>query len=160
MLPRARRDHIIVRELPRETLVYDLERHTAHCLNEAAAIVWRHCDGRTTIREIAAILEDEVGVPVGERVVWFALDRLRKARLLSAQPDLPARLGRISRRQALKGFGAAASASILLPAVLTIVAPRAEAQVSCLPSGSPCTLPLGTPCCLPSLCNPITLHCM
>jgi len=151
MWPRAKRDQIVVQAVRDETLVYDLERHTAHCLNKTAAIVWRHCDGRTSVGEIAAILENEVGVPTDERLVRFALDRLARARLLSSLPERSPGIRRYSRRQALKRFGVAAGASILLPAVTTIVAPRAEAQASCLPSGSPCSIG-GTPCCLPSIC--------
>jgi len=38
--PRKRRDGLVVQELPEETLVYDLERHKAHCLEAASAAVW------------------------------------------------------------------------------------------------------------------------
>ena len=48
MLPHARVNELIVRELPEETLVYDQKHDKAHCLNRAAALVWRHCDGQTT----------------------------------------------------------------------------------------------------------------
>ncbi len=157
MNPRARREQLIVHELPDETLVYDLERHTAHCLNRTAAIVWLHCDGRTTTGELAAILHAELGVPRDERLVWFALDRLSRARLLSARAKPPARVGRCSRRQVLKRLGVVAAASIVLPTVMTIVAPRAEAQGSCLPSGTPCS-PFTLPCCFPFVC--ITGTCL
>ena len=57
LLPRARQEELVVEELPDETLVYDLKRHKAHCLNRAAALVWQHCDGRTTSSDMAEILE-------------------------------------------------------------------------------------------------------
>ena len=41
---------MLVREIGEETLVYDLARHEAHCLNAPAAFVYRQCDGRTTSR--------------------------------------------------------------------------------------------------------------
>jgi hypothetical protein len=41
LMPRARRDELVVEELDDETLVYDLERHKARCLNHTAALVWR-----------------------------------------------------------------------------------------------------------------------
>jgi hypothetical protein len=44
-LPQARTEGLTVRELAEETLVYDKERHKAHCLNRTAACVWKHCDG-------------------------------------------------------------------------------------------------------------------
>ena len=80
--PTARRDRLIVRELENETLVYDQERDEAHCLNQTAALVWKHCDGRTTVDEIALRLGDELQQTVESRVVWLALARLRRKRLL------------------------------------------------------------------------------
>ncbi len=38
--PRSRTEGLVVRQAGEELLVYDLERHRAHCLNRAAAIVW------------------------------------------------------------------------------------------------------------------------
>ena len=40
LMPRARQDELVVEELQDETLVYDLERHKARCLNRTAALVW------------------------------------------------------------------------------------------------------------------------
>ena len=42
LMPRARQDELVVEELPDETLVYDLKRHKARCLNRTAALVWQH----------------------------------------------------------------------------------------------------------------------
>ncbi|HKG23128.1 MAG TPA: PqqD family peptide modification chaperone, partial [Blastocatellia bacterium] len=52
--PRARRDALVIRRLPEEVLIYDLQRHKAHCLNGSAAIIWNHCDGKTTMKQMAA----------------------------------------------------------------------------------------------------------
>ena len=43
-----------------ETLVYDLERHRAHCLNPTAALVWSACDGRRDAAAIARAIAGEV----------------------------------------------------------------------------------------------------
>ena len=51
-LPRARKDGLVIKELSNETLVYDLERDEAHCLNQTAGLVWKQCDGRTTVTKI------------------------------------------------------------------------------------------------------------
>ncbi len=40
-LPHGRKDGLVVKELGNETLVYDLERDEAHCLNQTAALVWK-----------------------------------------------------------------------------------------------------------------------
>ena len=58
--PTARRDRLIVRELENETLVYDQANDEAHCLNQTAALVWKHCDGRTTVDEIVTSLGAEL----------------------------------------------------------------------------------------------------
>src|ERR671934_1982561 len=79
IMPGAREEGLVIQELPpEETLVYDLTRHRAHCLNQTAALVWRHCDGRTTLAEIAARLQAELGIAADEELVWLALDRLAK----------------------------------------------------------------------------------
>jgi hypothetical protein len=56
-LPFARTHQLIVQEVPDEVLVYDLDRHKAHCLNRTSAIVWKHCDGKTTVAEAKRLLE-------------------------------------------------------------------------------------------------------
>src|SRR5258707_12077357 len=81
-LPKARRNQLVRKELGGEMLVYDRNSDEAHCLNETAALVWAHCDGRTTVAEMAQLLEDELKTPVADEVVWFALEQLRKSRLL------------------------------------------------------------------------------
>jgi transposase len=86
-LPIARREGIIRKEVDGELLVYDLTRDKAHCLNESAAAIWKRCDGRTSIKEIAASLAKEVGATVDERVVWLALADLRRTHLLEEPRD-------------------------------------------------------------------------
>lgn len=128
MTPRARQDDIVVTDLPGETLVYDLKTHEAHNLNRTAALVWRHCDGRTTAPELAAVLERELGAPAGEEVVWLALRQLDKTHLLQeplSALDSPARYSRqhLLRKTAIKG-------AILLPVVASIVVPTAAHAAS------------------------------
>ena len=53
LLPKARQDKLIVRELPNETLLYDHVSAKAHCLNQTAGLVRKHCDGQTTVGELA-----------------------------------------------------------------------------------------------------------
>ena len=123
----ARSEHLVVRELLDETLVYDVQRHKAHCLNRSAALVWRACDGRTSIPEIAARLVRELDLPNDEVFVQAALAQLGRARLLN---EAPARQAVPSpRRQALQrlGWGLAA------PAVVSILAPTLAEAVTCVP---------------------------
>ena len=54
--PKARKHELIVKELSDETLVYDETTHKAHCLNQTAALVWKFCDGRTSIPQMTRLL--------------------------------------------------------------------------------------------------------
>ena len=130
LMPRARQDELVVEQLPDETLVYDLKRHKAHCLNRTSALVWPRCDGRTTVAEVAALLESELRIPADEAVVWMALDRLGRAHLLEEQVTLPADKTRYSRREVLRTLRRVAGISLLLPVVDSIVSPVAAAQQS------------------------------
>ena len=65
--PRARTTRLVTRDLGDELLVYDLERHKAYCLNRVAMEVFRHCDGETTIPDMALRIGDALGLPVDER---------------------------------------------------------------------------------------------
>lgn len=139
-LPRARAGaELVVQELPGEVLVYDERRQKAHCLNECAALVWRRCDGKTTVAEMIAALERH-GLAADAEVVALALTELRRANLLDDQDDdAPATqaLSR-SRRRALKRLGMVAGVALALPIVQSIVAPSIAEAASCLPRGGPC----------------------
>ncbi len=130
LMPYARQDDLVVEELPDETLVYDMERHKARCLNRTSALVWRRCDGRTTVAEVAARLEKELRIPGDEAVVWMALDRLGKVHLLNGKATLPAERAQYSRREVLRTLRRVAGISLLLPVIESIVSPLAAAQAS------------------------------
>jgi coenzyme PQQ synthesis protein D (PqqD) len=134
--PRARAEGVVVRELPDEVLVYDLDTHKAVCLNSTAAAVWRLCDGRRTTEEIRRSLEKSAGGPVPEEIVWLALEQLGRDRLLDARVPRPPALAGISRRELIKRVGLAAA--VTLPAVASIVAPTKADAASCLPQGASC----------------------
>src|SRR5439155_26168802 len=88
MLPLARREALRVEELSDELMVYDVDRHKAHCLSPIAAMVWRDCDGRKTVEEISAGLQRN-GVKADEEMVWTVLHRLGKWDLLQERIALP-----------------------------------------------------------------------
>lgn len=134
--PKARVEGVVVRELPDEVLVYDLETHKAVCLNSTAAAVWRLCDGRRTPSDIRRALEKSAGGAVPEELVWLALEQLGRDRLLDARPPRPSELAGLSRREMMRRVGLAAA--VALPAVASIVAPTRADAASCLPQGSTC----------------------
>jgi hypothetical protein len=138
--PQARVENLVIEELDGETLVYDLQRDKAHCLNSTAARVWRYCDGRTSVRQMAVRLARELAQPTDEDLVWLALRQLDRASLLAQPPAWPAGTA-TSRRSVLRRLGAAAA---LAPLVLSIVAPEAVEGASCSAAtgrknGCPCT---------------------
>jgi Coenzyme PQQ synthesis protein D (PqqD)/UPF0506 len=134
-VPQAREADLLIHELTGETLVYDLTRHRAHRLNPTAALVWRHCDGDTTVAEMATLLQRELGTPVDEDVVWMVLRRLGKAHLLQTAVVMPADGVHCSRRQLMRKLGMAGGVAL----VASIVAPTAARAATCLPGGAPCT---------------------
>lgn len=150
MVPRARKDRLVVQELADEVLVYDLSRHQAHCLNRTAALVWRHCDGHTSVAEMAALLEKEVKSPADEALVWLALDRLERAHLLREPANPPGAAVRYTRREVMRRMGI--GAAVLVPMVTSILAQTAAAAGSCVASnacgGQPVCTPCGPPNCV------------
>ena len=126
MLPRRREKDLIVRPLSDETLVYDLARDKAHCLNGTAAAVWQHCDGRTSVPQLVEMLRCECQIAADDEVVWLALRQLQKARLLQERLQPAPDRQRTSRSELIRRLGVAAA----VPAVMTIFAPTARAQAS------------------------------
>ena len=135
--PHARTDGLVVQELPDELLIYDLDRHKAHCLNHTAAVVWKRCDGRTPVRKMARSLERELNASFDEEIVRLALDQLGRSHLLEGWAPDRAEPRMVSRREAMRKMGVAAA--VALPLVTSIVAPKAADAATCLPSGAACT---------------------
>jgi hypothetical protein len=138
-IPRARREGLVIQELPDEVLVYDRERDKAHCLNQTAALVWGYCDGKTTVPTMARHLERDLNTDiVDEKIVWYALDQLSKDHLLEDNIVPPDLLAGMSRRQMVRVLGVAA-AVVAIPMVTSIIAPTPAQAATCLPSGSACS---------------------
>ena len=128
-LPKARKEGIIVRELPDEVLIYDRHRDQAHCLNQTAGFVWQHCDGRTRVATVARLLSTKGQTPVDESVVLLALDQLAERHLLIESSTRPFG-ARVSRRKLVLKY---APAALALPVVLSITAPTAAAAATPTP---------------------------
>ena len=135
--PLARKEGLVVQELSDEILVYDLDRDKAHCLNQTAALVWKYCDGKTSVANIATHLQRQFKAPIDEKVVWLALDQLSKDHLLEEPIALPATMAGITRREMVRALGLAAMVAI--PLVTSIVAPLPAQAATCAPAGQPCT---------------------
>jgi hypothetical protein len=146
--PKARTDGLIVQRLAGETLIYDQERHKAHCLNKTAAMVWEHCDGASTPTQIADQLTSEMRVRVTRDVVLLAIAKLSRRHLMTSRRELKASRPGLNRREVLSKLGR--GAVIALPVITSILAPRAAQAATCLPSGSACS---NSAECCSGLCN-------
>lgn len=129
VLPRARRNGLVIQTLDDETLVYDLERDQAHCLNETAALVWQRCDGRTTDGRMADLLQKEFQMPVDVDLVWLAVKQLRRFRLIEDGKGSTTPARSVSRRKLLLKY---APAALALPVIMSISAPTPAQSASCV----------------------------
>jgi hypothetical protein len=137
LIPEARREGLVVQEMSDEVLVYDRERNRAHCLNRTAALVWNHCDGNSSVAEMARAIAEETSVPVDEDLIWLGVDQLSKTHLLRERAQMPEHKAGLSRREVMRRIGL--TAAVALPVVTSIVAPTAAQASNCLASGQACT---------------------
>ena len=142
ILPLARKDGLLVQAIDKELLIYDLDRHKAHCLNRSAALIWGHCDGKATAAEVACLVGSEIETSLDEETVWSAVTQLDWACLLHGRITQPHNAKRLSRREAVRRLSIAAASTV--PLVTSIVAPHAAEAATCTPPGETCT---GLPCC-------------
>jgi len=154
--PCARKTGLVVQEMPEEVLVYDLDTNKAHCLNRSAAFVWRSCDGKTSISDIARLFETQTGDKVSDDFVWLAIDQLNENALLESEVK-SAFAGR-SRREVIKKIGLASV--VALPIIASLVAPKsafALASCGCVAPGD-CLSQTGCPstmnCNISGVCAP------
>ena len=143
--PRARAEGLILERMDGELLIYDLERHRAHCLSEAAALVFERCDGKSGAAQIAGRIQRELGIPVDRQLVRLALDEIARHHLL--EDSRPRRAAGVSRRDLIQKLGLAAATG--LPLIRSIVAPEPVEAVTCKDSGEPCS---GSAECCSGLC--------
>jgi hypothetical protein len=148
-LPRKRVHRLVIDELPDEVLVYDLDRHKAHCLNKTAALVWQHCDGKSNALQISRRLTRELQAPFNEDLVWLALRQLEKLHLLEQPISLPSQFAGITRREMVRTLGIAAVVAV--PLVTSIVSPTPAEAATCVGAGAVCGG--GINCCPGHLCS-------
>ena len=135
-LPRARTEGLVIRELENETLVYDLERDEAHCLNQTAALVWRRCDGQTTVAKMTDWIQKQLDTSIDADIVWLAIKQLQRFHLIEIGEERVVATPSVSRRNLLLKY---APAALALPVIMSISVPAAaQAGGSCKNEGSPC----------------------
>lgn len=154
-LPLARTNEIVTKEIDGELLIYDSTRDEAHCLNPSAAKIWKLCDGRTTVPEMAVSLSRTSKVRIDESVIHSGLKQLSVRGLLADASYVPSGAVNTSRRSLARRLGIGV---FLLPLITSLSAPTALAAVSC---GGPCSGAPGRGSCPAGcLCSGITSQCV
>jgi hypothetical protein len=133
-IPHARSEGLVITDLDDEILVYDKERDQAHCLNQTAALVWKYSNGKRSLRDIAHLMEKQLGSVVDEQIVWLALQQMEKDHLLQEDVRLPQAFATVSRREFVKKMSLAAVA-VTVPRIISITAPQSAFAASCIPNG-------------------------
>ncbi len=136
--PKARNKDLLVEELAGELLIYDVRTDRAHCLNQSAAAIWKHCNGTRSVPELRRHLFPALASDTGEHLVKACLERLRRRHLLDGEHQTP--LVDLSRREMLRKLVLAATAAgVIAPLISTVIAPTPAYAVSCVLSGQPCS---------------------
>src|SRR5882757_10407003 len=122
--------------------LFDHQKQQAYALNTTSALVWRHCDGRTTPEELMELLRQNRNMSraQAEQLTWLALDELGKANLLEDEVTRAHPLSsKLTRRQMLTTFATAGVALAVVPMV-ALVATQARAEaLPATPNGEPMT---------------------
>lgn len=126
-LPLARTQGVLMQDLEKEVLLYDLKINKAYSLNETLTIIYQNCDGKTTFDELRKKYHE-----LKDDLIILSLDKLSENNLLVEKFET-----NISRRNLIRN---ATIASVSLPIITMIVAPTAvNAASACFPEGRACT---------------------
>jgi hypothetical protein len=141
--PVARNEDLLVEEIHDETVVFDTRSREAHCLSPLAAVVFAHCDGETSIDDLASLASERLGEPVDPERVRDALALLEERSLLDTvgQQD-----DGLSRRQMIKRSAVTGGLVASAPLITSVFPPTAAAASSATCGGPP---PLPTVLCCP-----------
>ncbi len=131
-LPLARTTDIVVQDVGKEILVYDLRTHKAYSLNETSSIVYQACDGETTFEQLRAKNK------FTDEIIFLAIDELKKENLIENGEEYTFPFAGMSRREAIRKVGMASM--IALPLISSLIVPTAAAaQSTCGTIGQTCS---------------------
>lgn len=152
VVPKARKENLVVQEFNGEVLIYDLNTNKAFCLNEASMRVWQACDGSKNVSEIRNSLSKQFNSNVNDDFVWLALDQLKKENLIENKDEIISDFNGLTRREVIKKVGL--GTMIALPIVASLTAPLAvHALSTCTSRGTTCTCTLATAAQGQTACN-------
>jgi hypothetical protein len=121
-------DQLVVEKLGAELMIYDQTRNRAFCLNQTAAFVWQHCDGKTKIDDLATKMAQTLGTPADEKIVLFALQNLAKDGLVENSEFFSLTPALMNRRELMHKIGVRAAVALPLVTALAVATPRAHAS--------------------------------
>jgi hypothetical protein len=121
-LPFARHQDVVVQDLDKEILIYDLLTHKAYHLNETSSLVYRACDGKTAFGELKAKTK------FTDEIIFLALDELKKENLIEVNDSYASPFAGMTRRQVIRKVGLASM--VVLPAISFLTAPTAAMAAS------------------------------
>ena len=135
--PMSRQDDIVVQETNGEILIYDLRANKAFCLNETSALIWKACDGTRNVSDLSKHVSQQMKADANDDMVWFALEQLKKEKLLAVTPKADGRFDGMSRREVVRKIGL--GTAIALPVIAGLIAPTAVHANSACVAGGTCT---------------------
>lgn len=134
--PKSRNKNIVIQEMNKEILIYDLITNKAFCLNETSAIIYQLCDGKRNVAKISQALSKKLNQPITEDLIWLALDNFKKDNLLEDSKEFEIDFNGLTRRQVVKKIGF--SSLLVLPVIASLVAPVAAVTASLLANTAAC----------------------
>lgn len=147
-VPRARKQGLVVQEMPDELLVYDLDRHKAHCLNQTAAFFGSVAMARRTSSKWFGFWRRIRNLLLTRQWFGWPLINSRRRTCCKALPASGLELPGSPAEKLIRRVGLAAAVS--LPIVTSIVAPKATHAINCRTSGQGCT---SSAQCCSGVCN-------
>jgi hypothetical protein len=136
----ARHTDVVVEGVGSDLLVFDRRTDTAHCLGEAAALVWRSCESGATLNELAEMLVAHKLVgssDEGTALAEAALSELDETELL----ETSLRPGGMPRRQALRRIAKVGAIAVSAPLIVSATAQASPASCQGNSGGSCVTVP-------------------
>jgi hypothetical protein len=126
--PAVRTDDLICEEVSGECVIYDGRQKKAHHLNSTLTWIWHRCDGTSSIDTLASAFEKQFNVANGLHVVMSGLEQLETRELLETPLEIPEAL--VAERAAVSRRSVMVGGSVLMPLVVSMLAPTAEAAKS------------------------------
>lgn len=159
--PIGLKNNILVQQLDKELLLYDLARDKVFCLNDTSMIIWSLCDGKNSVEDIRREISLQLKTNISEEMIWLALDKLKNEKLLSNHQEITIDFNGLNRRELIKKVGLSTMAA--LPLILTIVSPNAavaqsqscSSTTACFCADASCVT-LGDPALLMNPCSNTT----